>query len=212
MWEEIRGILNFLKSQGYSTYQIVIIMMMSTFIFILLTLLKKPIKKLTSHINNTKVRKLANKSIILLAYALSIGGWYVLSKVAPNYFTFDTVEAVLTGSVPVVMYAVGDGVLTKSDASANIKRIEEIVSDGKVTNDELKEVTEITTKALDGEEEESTDPEPEDEDLEDKDEEDYEDEEDYDDEDDEEEDEDESIEDDITDSEAALDDLLDLYK
>lgn len=149
MIEWTKALLDFLKSQGYSTYTIVVIMLMSTFIFLLLTLLKKPIKKLTKRIKNTKIRHLANKTIILLAYGISILGWYILSKVAPGYFSFDLVEVVLTGSVPIVAYAVGDGVLTKSEASSNVQKILEITKDGQVTPEELCDTVDELDKALD---------------------------------------------------------------
>ena len=149
MIEWTKALLDFLKSQGYSTYMIVVIMLMSTFIFLLLTLLKKPIKKLTKRIKSTKLRHLANKTIILLAYGISILGWYILSKVAPGYFSFDLVEVVLTGSVPIVAYAVGDGVLTKSEASSNVQKILEITKDGQVTPEELCDAVNNLDKALD---------------------------------------------------------------
>ncbi len=149
MIEWTKALLDFLKSQGYSTYMIVVIMLMSTFIFLLLTLLKKPIKKLTKRIKSAKLRHLANKTIILLAYGISILGWYILSKVAPGYFSFDLVEVVLTGSVPIVAYAVGDGVLTKSEASSNVQKILEITKDGQVTPEELCDAVDDLDKALD---------------------------------------------------------------
>lgn len=143
MYDVIKEVLAFLMQGGYSLYTIVLVMTMSTFIFIVLCLLKKPIKALTKRIKNERIRKLANKTIIILAFALSVLLWFLASLYAPKYFTFDVVEVVLSGALPVVMYAIGDGIITPKSAVAIISKIADVVADGEVTDQEVEETKQI---------------------------------------------------------------------
>lgn len=162
MEDVIKMVLDFLLSQGYTLYTAVFIGAMTTFIFIILSLLKKPIKLLTGKIKSEKLRKLANKVIILLAFGLSIGLWLLAHHLAPSYFSIDRVEILLTGALPVVAYALGDGLLTGPTAKAVVKKILEVTEDGKLTETEVKEVFEVakskTHKAEDCETDKAIEP------------------------------------------------------
>lgn len=142
MVEAIKSVFDFLIEQGYSLFTVVIILAMTTLVFIILTLLKKPIKALTNKIKNERLRKLANKSIILLAFGLAVGLWFLANKIAPSYFSVNGVEILLTGALPVVAYALGDGVLTKASAKAIVGTILEVTEDGKVSKEDAKTVIE----------------------------------------------------------------------
>lgn len=140
MVEAIKSVFDFLIEQGYSLFTVVIILAMTTLVFVILTLLKKPIKALTKKIKNEKLRKLANKVIILLAFGLAVGLWFLANKLAPAHFSINGVEILLTGALPVVAYALGDGILTKSSAKAIVGTILEVTEDGKVSKEDAKTV------------------------------------------------------------------------
>ena len=97
----------------------------------ILTLIKKPIKKLTSKITNEPLRKLANKIFIFFAFGISFGAWALLNLFAPQYFSIQSVEILLTGAFSIVIYALGDGVITKSRAQQLIDTISEVADDEK---------------------------------------------------------------------------------
>ena len=147
----IKLLLDYLISKGYTLYTVVLIIAMTTFIFLVLSLIKKPIKALTLKIKNDKLRKLANKTIILLSFGFSIGLWFLANKLAPTYFQINRAEILLTGALPVVAYALGDGILTKSSAQAIVTKILEVTNDGDVTKEEVKDIAKTvkdeTTKA-----------------------------------------------------------------
>ena len=140
MVEALKSVFDMLINQGYSLFTVVIILIMTTLVFVILALLKKPIKALTKKIQNEQLRKLANKSIILLAFGLAVGLWFLANKIAPAYFTVNGVEILLTGALPVVAYALGDGVFTKSSAKAIVDTVLEVTQDGEVSKDDTKKV------------------------------------------------------------------------
>jgi hypothetical protein len=96
-----------------------------------LSLIKKPIKKLTSKIKNPRLRKLTNKIFVLLAFAISFASWVSLNIIAPSYFPLEALEILLTGSFSIVIYSLGDGVITKSSAKALVEQITEVVDEAK---------------------------------------------------------------------------------
>ena len=91
MVEALKSVFDMLINQGYSLFTVVIILIMTTLVFVIIALLKKPIKALTKKIQNEKLRKLANKSIILLAFGLAVGLWFLANKIAPAYITVNGV-------------------------------------------------------------------------------------------------------------------------
>ena len=109
-------------------------------------MIKKPIKALTKRITNEKLRKFANKSIIILAYAISIGLYYLLAWLLPQYVTVDWVQITLSASLAIVAYALGDGVITKNTAKLAVDDLKEIVKDGKVDENDKTAIEEFYDK------------------------------------------------------------------
>lgn len=145
MKELIKEILIYLL-ENYNLYVFVALVISMSLIIIVLNLLKKPIKKLTSKIKDERLRKLANKSIILLSFGLSALGWVILNLILPNYFEINMVLILLDGAFPVVIYALQDGVITKDKALSLVETLEDITKDGEVTKKEVKEVIEKELK------------------------------------------------------------------
>jgi hypothetical protein len=108
---------------------------------VLLAFIKKPIKALTGKIQNEKLRKLVNKIFIIFAFLISAAAWLGLNYFLPQYFSYQPIEVLLTGAFSVVLYAVGDGIITRDGAK---KLVEEIISD---TN-EQKQKSEKKEKTL----------------------------------------------------------------
>lgn len=104
----------------------------------LLTLIKKPIKKLTAKIKNERVRKLVNKIFILFAFGISAGIWFFLNIIAPVYFSIEAVEIVLTGALSIVIYALADGVITKNKAQILIDQLTETIEQTETKNTKTK--------------------------------------------------------------------------
>ena len=142
MKDLIKVILNYLLD-NYNLYVFVALIISMSIIVFLLNLLKKPIKILTSKIENEKMRKFANKSIILLSFGLSALGWFLLNLMLPKYFQIDFVLILLDGALPVVIYALGEGILTKEKALKIVDNIKDIAEDGEITKEEVKEIVEI---------------------------------------------------------------------
>ena len=130
MVEVINSILTYLTS-NYALYLVATMGVIISFTIGILTLIKKPIKKLTAKIANEKVRKLANKMFIVFAFAFSFIAWFVLNLVAPSYFSLEAIEVLLTGAFSIVLYALGDGVITKSKAQQLVDTIAEVADDKK---------------------------------------------------------------------------------
>lgn len=127
--EVIQEVFDYLIA-NYALYLVVVMGALMTFIYIVLNLIKKPVKKLTNKIKNDQIRHLANKIFILLSFGLSTLLWYLLNKFIPQYFAFNGVEILITGSLPVVLYALVDG-LSKPKAKAILDTIKEVVEDEK---------------------------------------------------------------------------------
>lgn len=141
MKDLIKVILNYLLD-NYNLYVFVALIISMSIIVFLLNLLKKPIKILTSKIENEKMRKFANKSIILLSFGLSALGWFLLNLMLPKYFQIDFVLILLDGAFPVVIYALGEGILTKEKALKIVDNIKDIAEDGEINKEEVKEIVE----------------------------------------------------------------------
>lgn len=137
MEEFLKDILQWLLD-NYPLYLVIVIGVLMSVIFFILNFLKKPIKQLTSKIQKDWLRKLANKSIIVLSFLLGFGLWELLALVLPQYFSVDPVRVLLTGALPVIIYSFGDGVINKVEAMSAVNTIKEIVADKKVDKAELK--------------------------------------------------------------------------
>lgn len=132
MIETINQILDFLIA-NYALYMVVTMSVIISLTVVLLALIKKPIKALTSKIPNEKVRKLANKMFIFFAFGLSASAWLGLKIISPAYFSFEPIEVLLTGAFSIVLYALGDGIITSASAQ-NI--VDEIINDTEDTTAE----------------------------------------------------------------------------
>ena len=131
MVEVFQDMFDYLLSH-YALYMVITMGIVVSLTVVLVALIKKPIKLLTAKITNEKLRKLANKTFILFSFGLSALAWFVLSKISAQYFPFEVVNVFLTGALSVVTYALGDGIITKSQAKQAVELIEAVVEDEKV--------------------------------------------------------------------------------
>lgn len=147
MVEVIDTILTYLIS-NYALYLVATMGVIISYTIGILTLIKKPIKKLTSKIPDERLRKLANKMFILFAFVISFSVWSVLNFVAPQYFPFEIIEVVLTGAFSIVIYALGDGVITKSKAQQLVDTIAEVADDKKADEKKAEKVEKKPESAI----------------------------------------------------------------
>lgn len=143
MYEVIKSILDYLIA-NYALYMVITMSVIISLTIALLTLIKKPIKKLTAKISNERLRKLTNKMFIIFAFGISGAFWLTLHLVAPAYFSAQAIEVLITGAFSIVVYALGDGVITKPTAENLIEEIKEI--DEKATEEKPKQNTEEKPK------------------------------------------------------------------
>lgn len=142
MGEVVTDILKYLVAH----YELYLVVMMGLLIMIVNTILmfmKKPIKKLTGKIQNSTVRKLANKMFIFFAFGLSAILWYALSKISSEYFSYDEIRVLLTGAFSTVVYALGDGIVNKPKAEKLVETIKDIAKDGTVNDNDKSAVEEF---------------------------------------------------------------------
>lgn len=135
--------------QNYSLYTVISMVVIMSFIMGLVALLKKPIKLLTNKISNERLRKFANKSIIGLAFGVSVGLWYLLAWLLPQFVSFDWSQVVLTFGLAIVGYALGDGLIGKNKANKLGESLKENAKDGKIDNKD-KEIVKDFQKAING--------------------------------------------------------------
>lgn len=143
--EFVKEIFDYLLAH-YNLYMVVMMGFLIAFTNTMLMFVKKPIKCLTKKIPNEKLRKLANKSLIFLAFGISALGWFVLNKISAHYFAFDEVNVLLTGAFSTVIYALGDGILNKSQAEEFVKTVKDISIDGKVEDSEKHAISDFWNK------------------------------------------------------------------
>lgn len=131
MSEILKSIFEFLIN-NYALYLVITMGIIISITITLLNLIKKPIKKLTSKIQNEKYRKLANKMFIVFAFGFAALFWAILSFVSSCYFAFDIIEVFLTGALAIVLYAFGDGVINTKNAKDLVEAVKEITEDKKI--------------------------------------------------------------------------------
>lgn len=150
-------ILEFLKSvfdyliTNYALYLVVVMGFLMTIIYLILAVVKKPIKKLTNKIQNSQLRHLANKVIIVLSFAFAVFFWFILHYFIPEYFAFNGVEILLTGAFPVVLYAIIENLgnpTIKELSEKVVSKVKEIAADGKITTEEKKNAEKELNKLL----------------------------------------------------------------
>lgn len=129
MVEIIQEIFHYVMHH-YALYLVVTMSLIVSITIALVSLIKKPIKKLTAKIKTDKWRKMANNCIfIFVAFLISWLGWFVLGKISPYYFSAKNIEALLTGAFSVVIYALGDGVITQKTAKTAIGKVIQIANE-----------------------------------------------------------------------------------
>lgn len=131
---------------NYSLSTFILMVCIMSAVFGLVQLVKKLIKHYTKNIKNEKLRKLANKSIILSSFIISIGIWFLLNLIIPSIVKIDWVSMFLTGAMPVVAHALYDGVITKEQAKSAVSDIENITKDGKIDKNDQSAVKEFLDK------------------------------------------------------------------
>ena len=139
MFDTVKEIIDYLIN-NYDVYVIVVLITAMLLILFSLDLLKKPIKKATGRIENERLRKLLNKSIVLLSFGLSASVWVILGLVFPAYFRIDFVLILLGGAFPVVIYALGDGVITRKKAAEITEKVRIVANKGKIAEEEVKDI------------------------------------------------------------------------
>lgn len=144
----IRDIFTFLL-QYYALYFVIIMGIFTAIIVVALNLLKKPFKALTSKIQNTRLRKFINNCVIILcSFGLSVGLWFLMNWLMPDYFAIDFKMIFLNGAMPVVSYAFAEGWITSDKAKEIISNTVDKVSDGELTTEEVKDTAKELNKAL----------------------------------------------------------------
>lgn len=149
----IKDVLTFLL-QYYALYLVIFMSIVTAIIMVILNYTKKPFKKLTAKIENTRVRKFVNNSVIICcSFILSFLLWLLLNLIAPNYFAIDYKIIFLNGAIPVVTYAFAEGWITADKAKEIIKDTTEKVNDGDLTVAEATDTVKKLNNSLDAEKE-----------------------------------------------------------
>lgn len=149
----IKDVLTFLL-QYYALYLVIFMSIATAIIMVILNYTKKPFKKLTAKIENARVRKFVNNSVIICcSFLLSFLLWLLLSLIAPNYFAIDYKIIFLNGAIPVVTYAFAEGWITADKAKEIIKDTTEKVNDGDLTVAEATDTVKKLNNSLDAEKE-----------------------------------------------------------
>ena len=149
----IKDVLTFLL-QYYALYLVIFMSIVTAIIMVILNYTKKPFKKLTAKIENARVRKFVNNSVIICcSFILSFLLWLLLNLIAPNYFAIDYKIIFLNGAIPVVTYAFAEGWITADKAKEIIKDTTEKVNDGDLTVAEATNTVKKLNNSLDAEKE-----------------------------------------------------------
>lgn len=112
---------------------------MSVIVSLLVEGIKIPIKLLTKKIQNEQLRKLANKSIIMITFGLGFLIDYLGSVILPKYVAFDSLVAVIIGLLSVVLYSFFEGIIP-------MKAAEKAITGTKTVTEYVKKEAEETHK------------------------------------------------------------------
>lgn len=127
-------------SQHYGLVMLIMIALIEAILF----LIKQPIKLLTKKIPNERLRKLANKVLILLAFGIALGLYVAGHAILPQYVEFEAGKVVTTGAFAIVLYALGDGVVIRTKAAVIDQAAAEITPTiNKLANKEKLEKEEV---------------------------------------------------------------------
>lgn len=114
----------------------------------LVELVKLPIKKLTSKIKNEKIRKLVNKSIILVTFAIAFGLRYVGSIVLPQFIEYKPVLSLVEGAFSNLVYAMGEGIIPTSKVKTIASTIKDVTDDGEVSLSDVSKVVDSAKETV----------------------------------------------------------------
>lgn len=137
MVEILTQILDYLVA-NYALYMVVTMSIIISLTISLITLIKKPVKKLTGKISDERIRKFANKIFIVFAFAISGACWVSLHFAFPEYFSIDIISILFTGASSIVVYALADGVVTKSKAQQIVETIKDFAEEEKEKKSDTK--------------------------------------------------------------------------
>ena len=147
MVEVIDSILTYLTS-NYPLYLVATMGVIISFTISILNLIKKPIKKWTAKLPNERLRKLANKVFIPLAFLISFLIWLALNFVASHYFPLQVLEVLLTGAFSIVIYECGEGLLAQPKAKQLVDTIAEVADDIKADEKKAEKVEQKPESAI----------------------------------------------------------------
>lgn len=133
--DDIQSIFDYIAS-NYGWISLIMVALTSAIV----ELLKIPYKKLTAKIKNERIRKLANKFIIILGFGISFGLRYLGSIWLSKYISFDANLAFVEGAFSNVLYAIGEGIITSDKAKSIATDITTAASDGIVSTSEASDI------------------------------------------------------------------------
>lgn len=113
----------------------------------LVEILKLPYKKLTSKISNERIRKLANKFIILFSFGIAFLIRYLGSIWLSQFITFEPVLALCEGSFANIIYALSEGIISNSSVKTLSNTIKDVADDGVIDDAEIDKVKSEVDKA-----------------------------------------------------------------
>lgn len=112
-----------------------IALIMTLIVALLVELIKWPLKKLTGKITDERLRKLANKSIILISFGLAFLLNYLGNMWFPQYIPFSIAESCAEGSFANILYALVEGVITTSKAKELTESVSNATAEAKDAGD-----------------------------------------------------------------------------
>lgn len=149
----ISDVFNFLL-QYYALYLVIFMGIITTLIVTILKFAKIPFKKLTLKITNITKRRIVNRTVIFVAsFGLSFLFWFLLNLIVPQYFTIDYLQIFCNGALPIVVYAYAEGWIDAKKAKSLVETVVDKISDGELTNEEVKETVKEVNTAIDPEKE-----------------------------------------------------------
>ena len=112
-----------------------IALMMTLIVALLVELIKWPLKKLTGKITDERLRKLANKSIILISFGLAFLLNYLGNMWFPEYIPFSIAESCAEASFANILYALVEGVITTPKAKELTESVSNATAEAKDAGD-----------------------------------------------------------------------------
>lgn len=127
MIDTIIEMLDFLVV-SYPLDKVIVMGIIISLTVILLSIIKTPIKALTKKITNERLRKSANKIIILLAFLVSAIVWVLIHLFLPHH-SAQLADPLISASFSIVLYNIGEGIITRSSAKKIVQDIVDETTD-----------------------------------------------------------------------------------